>query len=240
MNDNATRDTRQIVALGLLVASVLIAVLVLVKVAGFYLDSAEAQDLAQQAAAQNRGDTKDVAEHVARSKTVADGLKQKNLFAPPLRKEHPVKAVQGILGSDALINGKLYAIGDNIGSAKIVAVGSTTVTIEWEGQTKEFAPIAAATGPASARVETPKPAEAEKPVARTQTAGKSPAKAARGPANDDLFSWLGVEIPASLQGKILEKWSELSDDQKAEARKEWGTMSGEQKKQALDQWKREL
>ena len=47
----------------------------------------------------------------------------------------------GILGHEALINGKWYKVGDSVGEAKIVAIEPTKVRIAWNGQEKEFSPI---------------------------------------------------------------------------------------------------
>ena len=68
-------------------------------------------------------------------------LKKSNLFAPAPPKRNPVAAVQGIMGQSALINGKWYSVGDKVKDAKIVAIESTLVTVEWEGKKSTFAPI---------------------------------------------------------------------------------------------------
>ncbi len=236
MKNKATTDTRQIVAIGLLAASLVMAALVLVKVAGFYLGSAEAQDLAEKAAAQKRGDKRDVEEHVAKSRNIADELKQKNLFAPPIKKVHPIKEVQGIIGSDVLIAGKLYKVGDSIKGAKIVDVGSTAVTIEWEGQRKEFAPIAAASGYASAPVKAP--VVEKTPAVKSEAPATVPKQAPSTTVAEDPFKWLGVEVPPDVKEEFMKRWDGLSDEKKAQAREEWDKLTDEQKKQAVEKWKR--
>jgi len=241
MKENSRRDTQHIVALALLAGSIVITVVVLAKVAGFYLDSAEAQNLAEKAAAQSKGDTKDIDEQVAQSKTVAADLKQKNLFAPPVKKEYPVKAVQGILGSEVLIDGKLYGVGDEINGARIVAVGSTSVTVEWEGQTKEFAPIAATAGSAPEPAGPEAPAAVQEPARTVEVPVKPVEKElVSEPVADDPFTWLDVNLPASLRDKFLEKWKALPDEKKKEAKEEWSKLSEEQKKQAVEMWKKNM
>jgi hypothetical protein len=42
-----------------------------------------------------------------------------------------------------LIKDRWYKVGDNIGDAKITAIGPTSVTTEWDGKTKVFYPIQA-------------------------------------------------------------------------------------------------
>jgi hypothetical protein len=52
-----------------------------------------------------------------------------------------VNEVIGILGDEVLINNKWYKEGARVGDAKIVAIGPTKVTIEWNGKSKDFAPL---------------------------------------------------------------------------------------------------
>jgi hypothetical protein len=144
MNCDYIKNKRQAIPVVLLGVSVLLGVLTLVKVAGFFVASARAQSLVKKAVAQNRMDPNDVAEHLAEAKAIADGLKKKNLFAPPEPKRSPVSVVSGILGDEALINGKWYKAGDSVGDAKVVAIEPTRVRIEWDAKEETFAPIGAA------------------------------------------------------------------------------------------------
>jgi hypothetical protein len=82
-------------------------------------------------------------QEAAQMRSVVDGLKQNNLFAPPPARQNPVNEVIGILGDEALINGQWYKVGATIGDAKILAIEPTKVKIVWNGQEKEFTPIAA-------------------------------------------------------------------------------------------------
>jgi hypothetical protein len=50
--------------------------------------------------------------------------------------------VLGIMGQEALINDKWYKVGDSVADARITAIEPTKVRIVWNGQEKEFAPIA--------------------------------------------------------------------------------------------------
>jgi hypothetical protein len=131
------------VSIILLGVSAFLVVLVSLKVTGFVTASARAESLVKNAMEQGMPDANEMEKHLAGSKAIADSLKKNNLFAPPPPKQHPVKEVMGILGDEAIINGKFYKVGDKIGDAKIVAVETTQVRIEWDGKEKVFSPIGA-------------------------------------------------------------------------------------------------
>jgi len=158
MKLNYLKEKKESVSVVLLWFSVVLGVLILVKVAGFFVASANAKTLVEKAFSQNKSDANDMEKYFAKSKEIAAELKKKNLFAPPLPKKHPVNEVLGILGSEALINGKWYKVGDNVGDAKVVAIEPALVRIEWDGRERVFAPIQAAGssgsgGPRSGRPE---------------------------------------------------------------------------------------
>lgn len=138
----------KLVSIILLGVSGLLVVLVSLRVTGFVTTSARAESLVKNAMEQGKPDAKEMEKHLADSKAIADGLKKENLFAPPPPKQHPVKEVTGILGDEAIINGKLYKVGDKVGDAKILAIDVTQVRIEWDGKEKTFAPFAGAGSPA--------------------------------------------------------------------------------------------
>ena len=154
------RQKKELIPLVLLGASVLMALLILIKVVGFFVFSARAENLIERAVAQNGTDTKDTEKYFAESKALAEGLKKNNLFAPPPPKQHPVKEVWGILGDEVLIEGKWYKVGDTIGDAKILAIGPTSAKIDWNGAEKVFLPIDAAIP------EAPKGSQAKKEVSK--------------------------------------------------------------------------
>jgi hypothetical protein len=137
------KDRDRFVSIILLGVSGFLVVLVSLKVTGFVTTSARAENLVKNAMEQGISDANEMEKHLADSKAIADGLKKNNLFVPPPPKQHPVKDVMGILGNEAIINGKFYKVGDKIGDAKIVAIEATQVRIEWDGKEKVFAPIGA-------------------------------------------------------------------------------------------------
>ncbi len=147
------KQKRNFASILLLGASTVCAVLILLQVRGFLVDSSKASTLLKDAVAQSKPDANEVEKRFADSKTVADELKKKNLFAPPPPKQHPVSAVSGIMGDEVLINDTWYKLGQMVGDAKIVAIEPTRIKMEWDGQEKVFAPIDAPTpaGPSGAR-----------------------------------------------------------------------------------------
>jgi len=126
----------------LLAIAALLGALALYTTAECFVTTATAELAVARAANSSATEPNAVQEHSTRAKSVADALKKKNLFTPTPPKENPVKEVMGILGSEALINGKWHKAGDSVGDAKILAIEPTKVRVSWNGQEKEFAPMA--------------------------------------------------------------------------------------------------
>jgi hypothetical protein len=164
------------------------------------------------------------------------------LFAPPLPKKHPVSQVSGILGNEVLINSKWYKVGDKIGDAKIVAIESTLVKIEWEGKEKVFAPISAKSAPAPKKVVkkavVKEKAEPKKIAAKMEKTVVE--KVATEPVEEDPLAWMGVTLSAKLREKFLEKWNESSDAEKEKMKEQWGKVPDEQKQQMIDQMEQNI
>ncbi len=145
------RQNEELIPLVLLVASAAFAVLIMVKTTSFFAASAKAEHVVKRAIEQNGSNAEDIEESVAKASAIADELKSESLFVPPAPKRgHPVTAVLGILGDEALIRGKWYKAGDNVRDAKIVAIEPTRVRIEWQGVEKVFSPIQTASQSGSA------------------------------------------------------------------------------------------
>lgn len=143
------QDKRRLASLVLLAIAVLFGVLVVAKTLGFLIASARAQRIVKQATAWSKMDPNVVDAEVAKSKLIAEDLKENNLFWPS-PKGNPVKAVMGIFGDEAYINGQWYKVGAKIGDAKILAIDADSVTTEWNGQKTVFHPIDAGGSPAPA------------------------------------------------------------------------------------------
>jgi len=140
----STRDLvenkRKLVPVVLLAIAVLSGVLIVAKTMGFFITSARAERIVKQAIVWSKPDPNVVESQITRSRLITEDLKKKNLFWPS-PKENPVKAVLGILGDEAYINGNWYKAGAMVGDAKIVAIDAASVTTEWDGKMKVFHPI---------------------------------------------------------------------------------------------------
>ncbi len=134
------KEKKELVSVILLGVSAVLAVLILVKVTGFFTAPARAEKIVKNAV-QNNTDANDMDKYFAKYKALANELKKNNLFTPPPPKQHPINEVLGIFGNEVLIKDKWYKVGDSVGEAKIVAIGPTQATIEWDGEEKTFAPI---------------------------------------------------------------------------------------------------
>ena len=235
MKSSSVRGSTGVAVLLFLIAIVL-AGLVFVEVASLYVSPAAAQSAVEEASRKGNVEPNDVGQYIEPSKELAEGLKKKNLFAKQPPKKHPVNEVAGIFGREVLIGDKWYSVGDKVGDAKIVAIEPTEVKIEWEGNVKTFAPIAAATkgGPAPPKPEPAAPKEPTKVIKKADQQVKEATVEVVEVAEEDPFAFLGREISPELRAKLLEKWNEMSDEEKAQAKEQWENMPDEQKDQALD------
>lgn len=230
------KDTHGSARFGLIAAAVLLASLACAKVAQCVMEPKRVQGIAAYAAAQSEPDPNRAAPFLENVKTLATALKEKNLFMTPPAKEHPVKQVDGILGSEILVGDKWYKAGDTIGDAKIVAIEPTQVTIEWDGQTKAFAPLSAASNKSAGLSKEPveKPEEtkapAPEPTVKTEMAEVTVTAT---PVEEDPLAWLGVDLPPGLRAKLLEKWNSASEEERQQAQEQWNRMSDSEKEEAL-------
>jgi len=249
------KEKRELVATVLLAVSVIAGLLIVVKVTGFFVTSARAEGTVKQAIEQGKPDTKNLTAQLDRFKQVADALKKSNLFAPPPPKQNPIKAVMGIFGDEALINGKWYKVGAKVGDAKVVAIAPDAVTTEWNGQQKTFNPIdgssSGSSGPA-------RPARRSS-SSRSSSASKGSRSAApklvtvqrrltsnnvSGPVTRDTFAQLGaglgVAMPPKVQDNLMKYWNGLSDQEKARSQESWNRMSDRERRQTLENAAREM
>jgi len=134
------KEKQGLISISLFWVSAVLGVLILVRLGSFFVTTARAERLIEDAAAQSQPDANDAKKYLARFKEVADELKKKNMFAPPPPKPGwPVSSVQ-ILGHTAFINGDWRKVGDDIGGAKILEIGPAYVKMVWEGKEKTFSP----------------------------------------------------------------------------------------------------
>lgn len=158
---------KELVSVALLAVSAILAFVILIKVTGFFIAPAKARSAVREAVDQSKPNSTNLAAQLGKSKKVADALKKSNLFSPPTPKQHPIKAVMGILGDEALINGKWYKAGKKVGEANILAVNPTSVEIEWDGKKKTFYPLDGAGGSSPGG-----PSKPGRPTARSSSGGR--------------------------------------------------------------------
>lgn len=212
----------------LVAAAVLLAVWACAKVAGFYVQRVRMQRVLT--VAQNERDPNGLKQSLGQAKKAAETLKKSNLFVKTPPKQHPVKQVEGILGSEAFIAGKWYKVGDKIADAKIVTIGATKVEIEWDGKKTSFSPISAAgSGPPAPPVAAASKKESGPPPAKPpEVKAEAPA-----PVEEDPLAWLGVKLSPKMRALLLEKWNSASPEEREKGKEEWNKMSDEQKQQAI-------
>jgi hypothetical protein len=225
---------RERISLTLVAAAVLLGAWACAKVAGFYVQRVQMQRVLT--VTQNKRDPNGLKQSLGQAKKAADTLKQSNLFVKTPPKQHPVKQVEGILGSEAFIAGKWYKVGDRIADAKIVAIGATKVEIEWDGKKTSFSPIAAVSaGPPAAAMGPKKEAGPQPPKPPEVKVVKAEAPA---PAEDDPLSWLGVKLSPRARAMLLEKWNSTSDADKEKFKQKWNSMPEDQKQKTFEEIER--
>ena len=211
---NSEFDRNKIVPLAriLFALAVLLGALTFVKVAGFFVSSSKAKVLATRADPSRTGAV-DLAGLLAQAKVSAEQLKKKNLFVLSPPKQYPIKEVLGILGDEALINGKWYKVGDSVGEAKIAAIEPTSVRIAWNGQEKSFSPMGA-TGPDSG------PDRRGAPTRRPAPRGRAPMA---------VTGQRGGPTPPGRDGPFM------SPEERQQLKDRWTTMSPEERQRARDE-----
>jgi hypothetical protein len=221
----------------LIAAAILLGALATIKVASFL----RVQNLSAQIRHLGEQDPKHLQDSLKQAKETVDGLKKSNLFVRQPPKEHPVKQVDGILGSEVLIGGKWYKVGEQIGDAKIVAITSTEVKIAWDGREQTFAPLAAVGAEAPPPPQAPGKPQPEKPPETAKAAPPSaPAevKVAAAPADNDPLAWMGVTLPPQIKAKLLEQWNQMPEEEKEKAKDKWNSMPQADKDKAVEELSR--
>jgi len=240
MNSDYFENKKYLVRPVLLGVSAILAVLALAKLRDYYTTSARAQSIVRKAVDRGKADPNRIKENLAECAKIADTLKKNSLFVPRPPKRHPVSAVLGIMGSEALINGKWYKLGDKISDAEIVAIEPTLVKIKWDGKEKVFAPISAVTASAPepiAKVEDRSKGKNKKEKPKRPAATIKPVKeeVSLSSGGDDPLAWMGVKLPEKLRGKILKMWNNASEEDKRRGMAEWNNASDEKRSEMLSQ-----
>ena len=82
---------------------------------------------------QIRPDKQTVQQYLAQYQQAADQLARNNSFVLPVRAEPPGDCT-AIFGDEACFGGRWIRAGDTLGDAKVLDVGPTAVTLQWQGQ----------------------------------------------------------------------------------------------------------
>jgi len=213
----------QSLSIVMLCISGFLGILILVKMSGFFAATAKAQDLVKLAITNGKPNAEEMEKHLAGYRQAAEQLKKNNLFMPPAKKQHPVKEVLGIMGNEVLIEGKWYKVGDMIADAKIVAIESVQVKIEWDGNEKVFLPIDAEIPP-DMRKQRPAGPGAE--VAKEQ---QSPAQTVQ--VQVEVSGGEGRRgfgrFSSEERDRMRERWENMSDEEREEFRSRMRGRSGD-------------
>ena len=100
------KEKKELVSVVLLCVSAVLAVSILVEVAGFFTASAKAEKIVTDAVEQNAEEANDIDKYFTKYKVLADALKKNNLFVPPVARQHPVTEIAGIFGDEVIIRDK--------------------------------------------------------------------------------------------------------------------------------------
>ena len=146
MKSGFIKDKNKLVSTVLLGISAVLAVCILIKITAFLVTSVRTGMLVKKAVAQSKLGPGEVEKYFAKPKELAKQIKKKSFFALPPK---PEPMVSGILGDEALMNGRWYKVGDKAGDVEILAIEPTQVKIKWQGSEKFLAPIATASPPVS-------------------------------------------------------------------------------------------
>ncbi|MFC1760895.1 hypothetical protein ACFL6U_02315 [Planctomycetota bacterium] len=124
-----------------------IAVMLLALAVGLGARTYQAKQTTSETEVTPPSDSNEVLEKaLAADKEVAEALKKKNLIAPPPPEQNPIREVTGIIGHEAIINGKLYGVGDKVGDAEILEIGPISIKVTWKGKESTLSPMGSSGG----------------------------------------------------------------------------------------------
>jgi hypothetical protein len=221
----------------MLVCSVLLAGLLCAKLVGYFITSTRAGELLRQTAVQEKEESDNAEVFIEDSKRIVEELKRKNLFTPAVARECPVREVTGIMGSEALISGKWYKVGERIDDAIISVVEPSYIKVKWEGGEKTFVPsntankVQQATGKrlgAAVKVQ-----DNRKGTETMAAAAEGESKAVQ--AKEDTFGWMGVELTETQRQKLEVVWNRMPEQVRTTMKAEWSALSEEEKKRSLQE-----
>lgn len=237
MRRDFLKKGQEYISVVLFAFAAVLAVCIFVRLIDFYVTKARAERLVGQEATKSNLDPNEMDKFIARTKELAEELKKKNLFAPAPEQGHPVKAVTGIFGDEAFINGKWYKTGDKIADAEIISIEPTKVKIKWNGTVKSFAPIAAvdSSRPKTAVKKKSEKDSDDKAAKQDTEQAVTTEEYAEQAVEEGPFAWMGVELTESQREKLELIWSRVPDEFKEMMKQQWNNMTDEQKQEALEE-----
>jgi hypothetical protein len=167
------KNRKQLLPKCLCVLAMLLILATVLKVAAFGVGSVVLGDRIENAVAGFGQNDENIEKSVSKRHKAIKSLKQKNMFGPPAPKPRP-PVCTGVLGDTAIVNGKAYKVGQDVGGAKIVSIAPTEVMILWQDKEMSLPAFGAGKIDASAsRTVQKEPKKREvRPVERTAVASK--------------------------------------------------------------------
>lgn len=225
MNFDHIKNNKRHVSKVLLIVSLVLAVVTAGKVLGFAVTSARTKGRIERAVAENGQNDEAVKACIAANRGAADKIKERNMFAEPKAKPKP-PACSAILGSKALIGDKWYGVGDEVGGAKITAIGPREITIIWEEKEKKLFPFAESDKKVSDR-------SSSRPPRRSEERGEQqdrPGPRGDGGRGERGFGRRGM-------GRFFEN---MSEDERRQMRERMRDMPREERREFFRQRREEL
>jgi len=223
MKFNSIKNPKEYISKALFAASLVLAVLTVGKVLGFVVTSVRTKGRIERVVAENGQNDEAVKACIASNRAAADKIKERNMFAEPKAKAKP-PTCSAILGSKALINEKWYKVGDEVGGAKIIAIGPKEVTILWEEKEKKLFPFAA-----SAKKDSDRPVSKPRKESRERRAQEVRPMREEGEGPGPGFGRRGM-------GRFLD----MSEDERREMRERMRDMSREERREYFRQRREEF
>jgi len=226
MNRNHVNSGMWYASRALFVAAAVLVVLTVTKVSGYMTSSGLVAKTVRQVKARNGSDEETVQNLMAKDRRIAEQLKKKNMFAPPPPSPKPPVCL-GIIGDRAIINGKQYKAGDNVGGAEIISVGARDVVIKWEGKEITLVPFAVSNLAPPSRKPTPSSRGENKPASESgPTEVKVEDRAGSGPVmRSEGFGGYGgrggfMGMSPEERRRMIERYRNMSEAERERFREE--------------------
>ncbi|MBN2588845.1 MAG: hypothetical protein JXA96_03205 [Sedimentisphaerales bacterium] len=158
INLEELKEKQELVSVVLLGGAAILVVLTCIWITKYFLLSTETENIILNAIKQSKRTQAEVDNVIADTDEFVQSLIMNNLFAPPALQNtdiqrvnpvNPIREITAILDKSAYINDDWYSVGDSIpgtgGSARIVAIETNYVTVEFNGTSQNLYPLKATT-----------------------------------------------------------------------------------------------